>query len=148
MGRELRRVPMDFDYPLDKTWYGFFFDRITTCFSTNGNLTYCEQCRKFAQIKGIPFDSIGCPDYDTYLAEPIKKLKELLAPPVGEGYQLWSTTSEGDPVSPVFSTLDALCEWCEENATTFATAKATKEQWKQMLSDGFVYHQENGVIMF
>ena len=148
MGRELRRVPMDFDYPTHNVWYGFLCDRVTTCISRNGKDQYCERCRKFAQIKGIPFDSIGCPDYDTYLAEPIRKLKELLAPPVGEGYQLWSTTSEGEPQSPVFATLDELCEWCAENATTFATYKATKEQWKQMLSDGFVYHQEGGVIMF
>lgn len=31
-------------------------------------------------------------------------------PPEGEGYQLWETTSEGSPISPVFETLEALCE--------------------------------------
>lgn len=147
MGRELRRVPMDFDYPLENVWYGFLFDYISKCHSINGNDTYCEQCKKFAEIKGIPLLSYGCPDFDTYLAEPKKLLKELLAPPVGEGYQLWNTTSDGEPMSPVFATLDELCEWCEENATTFATFKATKEQWRQMLSDGLVFHQEGNVII-
>lgn len=28
MGRELKRVPLDFDYPLHKVWYGYFVDNI------------------------------------------------------------------------------------------------------------------------
>lgn len=55
-------------------------------------------------------------------------------------YRFWETTSEGSPVSPV-------CEWCADNASTFASFKATKEEWKKMLDDGFVYHQEGNVIM-
>lgn len=62
-------------------------------------------------------------------------------------YRFWETTSEGSPVSPVFTTFDELCEWCEDNASTFASFKATKEEWKKMLDDGFVYHQEGNVIM-
>lgn len=60
-------------------------------------------------------------------------------PPKGEGYQLWETTSEGSPVSPVFETLEDLCEWCEDNATTFADMKASKEEWMEMLNDDFVH---------
>lgn len=67
-------------------------------------------------------------------------------PPEGEGFQLWETTSEGSPVSPVFKTLDELCEWCEDNATTFGPYKATKEQWKSMLDDNFVCHIEGNAI--
>ena len=145
MGRELRRVPMDFEYPFNKVWYGFFIDGITTCISA-GKSNYCEQCRKMAEIKGIPITSYGCPDYDAYLEEPKKKLKELLAPPTGEGYQLWETTSEGSPVSPVFQTMDELCEWCADNATTFASFKASKEEWREMLERDFVHHQEGRVV--
>jgi len=67
-------------------------------------------------------------------------------PPAGEGYQLWKTTSEGSPASPVFETLEALCEWAEVNATTFASCKATKEQWMEMLDEGFVSHREGNII--
>lgn len=109
MVRELRRVPLDFDYPLYEVWYGGFIDRISTCITTDDN-SKCEQCKKMAEIKGIPITDYGCPNFDTYLAEPKKKLKELLAPPKGDGYQLWETTSEGKPMSPVFATLDELCE--------------------------------------
>lgn len=67
-------------------------------------------------------------------------------PPVGEGYQLWETTSEGSPISPVFKTLNELCEWCENNASTFASFKTTKDEWKKMLSKDLVYHKEGQVI--
>lgn len=145
MGRELRRVPMDFNYPKNRVWYGFYIDSINTCMSTK-NEKYCDQCRRMAKIKGIPFTDYKCPDFDTYLKEPMEKIKNLLSPPEGDGYQLWETTSEGSPVSPVFGTLDELCEWCETNATTFGNFKATKEQWKEMLLDNFVVHKQGNVI--
>lgn len=67
-------------------------------------------------------------------------------PPEGPGYQLWETTSEGSPVSPVFITLDELCGWAEKNVSTFANYKTTAERWKQMLADDFVYHAEGNAI--
>ena len=152
MGRELRRVPMDFNYPLHQTWYGHFIDFINTCVYENGEKKYCEWCKATAKIKGVPFTNFGCPDWDEYLSEPVKRLKELLAPPKGQGYQLWETTSEGSPISPVFVTLDELCEWCEKNATVFANIHATKEEWKAMLTrfeNGTVIYEDatNGVVI-
>lgn len=55
-------------------------------------------------------------------------------------------TSEGSPVSPVFETLDELCAWCEGNATTFGSFRTSKAEWKQMLEDNFVVHQEGDRI--
>ena len=83
---------------------------------------------------------------------PTEKFRELadnyenFEPPTGEGYQLWNTTTEGHPMSPVFNTLDDLCEWCEVNATTFGREKATKEEWKSMLDEGFVRHEEGNCV--
>lgn len=147
MGRELKRVPLNFDYPLNHVWYGYYMNYIGTCYSSNDR-NRCAQCKKMAEIKGIKPSSCGCPDFDGYFGEVQQQLKQLCEVPEGEGYQLWETTSEGSPVSPVFETLDALCEWCEHYATTFGSSKATKEQWKQMLTEGFVCHAENGVIYF
>jgi len=97
MGRELKRVPLDFDWPMKKVW-------------------------------------------DGYLQ---KRKKE---PPKGKGFQLWENVTEGSPVSPVFKTLDELCVWAENNATTFANYKTTKENWKKMLTDGQVYHEAGNII--
>jgi len=64
---------------------------------------------------------------------------------LGDGFQLWSTTSEGSPISPVFESLDELCEWASENETTFALFKASKEEWKSMLENDFVFHKEGNI---
>lgn len=53
-------------------------------------------------------------------------------PPEGPGWQLWETTSEGSPVSPVFESPEALAEWCEDNASWFAGEKTTRESWLRM----------------
>lgn len=69
-------------------------------------------------------------------------------PPTGDGYQLWENCSEGSPVSPVFETIDALCAWAEDHATTFASYKATKEEWRKMLDDDFVHAEVgNNILM-
>lgn len=67
-------------------------------------------------------------------------------PPAGEGYQLWENTTEGSPQSPVFATLNELCEWAAQNATTFGSYTASAQEWKQMLGEDFVHHQEGGMI--
>jgi hypothetical protein len=71
---------------------------------------------------------------------------ETTEPPQGKGFQLWENTSEGSPQSPVFETLEQLCEWCEIGATTFGSSKTTKERWFEMLSDGFVYQKDGNMI--
>ena len=51
-------------------------------------------------------------------SDAIKKLaKEWkpIDPPVGDGFQLWSTITLGTPMTPVLSSLDELCEYCEKN---------------------------------
>lgn len=132
MGRELKRVPLDFNYPLNQVWYGYL---ISGCYSDVKN--GCDRCKEFARHKNIPITDYECPDYRKYFN---------LDPPEGNGYQLWETTSEGSPQSPVFESLEQLCEWCETNATTFADFRATKEEWKQMLANDNVIHREGNII--
>ena len=67
-------------------------------------------------------------------------------PPVGDGYQLWETTSEGSPLSPVFHTLSELSDWCSGNATTFGDLRATAEEWLAMFNNGFVCHTEGNKV--
>jgi len=71
---------------------------------------------------------------------------ERIEPPIGEGYQLWGTCSEGSPISPVFDSIEELCEWAADNATTFADFKVSANEWKTMLADDFVYHKEGSFI--
>lgn len=139
MGRELKRVPLDFDYPIGKVWYGYYL-KLSFCHSEYS--AGCEACKKFARIMGIPTsEDDNCPDLHKHF-----HITPSIEPPTGEGYQLWETTSEGSPASPVFATLDELCEWCEPNATTFASCTATAEKWRQMLDNDFVYHKQGSSI--
>lgn len=67
-------------------------------------------------------------------------------PPAGEGYQLWQDTSEDSPISPVFATLDELCAWAAENATTFTYERASAREWREMLERDFVHHQDGNHV--
>lgn len=107
MGRELRRVPLDFDWPINKIWFGYLNH------PCNGE---CDDCKHYAKLKGLKFRKYGCPDFE-------------LDPPEGEGYQLWETTTEGSPISPVFASCVELAAWCEDGATVFGSEKISKAEW-------------------
>lgn len=71
----------------------------------------------------------------------IKKLHEEWGeydPPKGAGFQLWSTTTEGHPMTPVCSSLNALCEYCAKlNVSVFGYDTATKAEWFQFFRNEF-----------
>jgi len=136
MGRELKRVPLDFEWPINTIWYGYMSSMCHYDKHHESEQEFaCDECRRFAQLKNISILQCNCPDFDAFLG-----------PPAGDGYQLWCTTCEGKPLSPVFSSLDELCAWCEVNATVFAHNKATKGEWKAMFEDGLVCHKEGNII--
>lgn len=56
-------------------------------------------------------------------------------PPIGPGYQLWETCTEGSPISPVFASAEELANWCADNATIFGDEKTSRENWLQMFTD-------------
>lgn len=249
MGRTMKRVPMDFDWPLgrvwkgylnpykgcecpwcydedhhgsygytkeareyEKTWYGFQEGARWLPHPYKPGQRYCPDCKEYSmerweydfivnhdgrlrkqffccekkedvppyeeltewalhQNMSLRTDAIfvsmmgeeycrrngfdyGCPHCGgsgrVWQTEEVKRLHEEwepIEPPAGDGYQLWETTSEGSPKSPVFASFDELCEWCAENASTFASYKATKEEWAEMLDRDFVRHQQGNVIM-
>jgi len=50
-------------------------------------------------------------------------------PPIGEGWQLWETVSEGSPVSPVFPTAEALAEHLNPVDPAASLAWITSSGW-------------------
>ena len=86
---------------------------------------------------------------EIWQSEEIRKLHEKWQreePPKGKGFQLWENTSEGSPISPVFSSLEGLCSWAENNATTFASFKVTAKEWHNMLTEDLVIHKEKNAV--
>jgi hypothetical protein len=61
---------------------------------------------------------------------------ESSEPPSGDGWQLWETTSEGSPKSPVFASAAELAGWCEGNATAFAGIRWTRDEWLRSFDGG------------
>lgn len=143
MGREVRRVPLDFDYPLNTVWKGYL---LTNALDKGIELPVigCEDCEKKYPIP----EGRGCAGeeapYCSWHNEELKKLwfEEV---PEGEGWQLWSTTSEGSPMTPVFKTPEELAEYCADNCSTFADIKATKEEWLSMINAEFIYATEGNI---
>lgn len=147
MGREIRKVPANWEHPKnDKGNYQPMYDK----FYGDALNEWIEECNKWDNgthpdllnhpeyKKENPFYSMwggAAPDVEYYQTK--KYLPEELT-----HIQLYETTSEGTPVSPVFKAdeLDKLCEYAVQNCSTFADFKATKEEWLEMLSKNFVHH--------
>jgi hypothetical protein len=234
MGRELKRVPMDFDWPIDKIWDGYLTPeefRLPQCAACGGD-GYTPEARAIADtfyphMIGGPradelawCDKIGQAEVDNLLAKgrlttlvkhdptednprdwewkPLPRIAEevnanqrgldshdainrwLLVsfrcerlgipekcstctghgniatdeereeaekdhrvdPPEGEGYQLWETTTEGSPLSPVFATIEELCTYAAANCTVFGGSTTTAEGWREMLDESYVRLEE------
>lgn len=229
MGRELRRVRLDFDWPLDVVWKGFcnpyrgtpcrpcdgsgyspeakrlgddwydlegtgrrWSDRITqdetdalVAASRLHDLTHrwtdgrwvatghhptADEVNAWARGPGFGHDAInrwicvearcarlGYPvecalcrgDGELWCSPKFKRLRDAwrpTPPPRGRGFQLWSTTTEGHPMTPVFRTLDALCAHAAAHVTTFGEAKTSAAEWARMLGAGLVVHREDGHV--
>lgn len=128
------------------TWslFGFGHDAI--------NAGVCIEARCIRE--SIPLTCDKCSSDEDSRLWPSPEVQEAYKtwtetePPDGEGFQLWETTSEGSPQSPVFETIEELCAWCADNATTFGSHKESAEKWRKMLDAGFVSHTEgNSVFM-
>jgi hypothetical protein len=203
MGREIKRVPLDFNWPNGKVWDGYLNPHYRKCPDCNNGSTVAgemlgaivslimvagedakvgPQARGSGRIWPHPYlDYIGChafisvsPDMaelSTGLAgrEPsfmghdccdqwaaTKKIIkaaglnrkkwgicqtckgdsidpaireqyeawEKTEPPVGDGWQVWETVSEGSPVSPVFAKAEDLVEWLVGQGTSREGATA------------------------
>ena len=153
MGRELRKVPANWEHPkksddryqpMHDTFYG---DVIKEWIDDNekwNNGTHKDLLDDPKLKEEYPFYAMyhgNPPDVEYYQTK--KYLPEELT-----HIQLYETTSEGTPKSPVYRAdqLDELCEYASKNVSTFANFMTTKEEWMRMLSDGFVYHQQGNAI--
>jgi hypothetical protein len=146
MGREVKRVKLDFDWPIRKVWPGYMgqicTEQIEYCMGRIPAKTHdeiCDTCRYVARLAQIEIKSYGCPNWK-------------FDPPIGEGWQMWETTSEGSPLSPVFKTPEELAKWlADTGASAFGSQVATYESWFGMIqgsgwSPSAVIDENNGDI--
>ena len=219
MGRELKRVPLNFEWPINEIWKGYINPHYKPCPNPECDTGYTparkwlqaivhllmmlgpaatkrerlhpwleelplrpkflpndeaiklcnslagrepsflghDSCdnwnaeKKVIKAAGLNPDKWGiCPTCKGDAIDPKAKRKynawKDYDPPKGDGYQLWTTTNEGAPISPVFKTLDELCAYAETNCTTFGYSKTSAAEWKRMLDDGFVCHKQGNAV--
>ena len=198
MGREVKRVPMDFTWPLRKTRDGFVNPHYRECpycntgytkarwtlrHHTNAIMWERDVDEEYAALtKGLAgrspsMEIVGHDSIDAWHAED-KVIKaegldsevwgicqhcegggidpsvieayeawERTSPPVGDGYQIWETVSEGSPISPVFATPEELADWMFINGTNLDSG-ISKEQWLKFITVGWapsLVGDKNGV---
>lgn len=66
---------------------------------------------------------------------PSKEYKKWkpFEPPKGKGYQLWETISEGSPITPVFSTKEALLDYLVGHGKKFVGRQLSRGEWQKVL---------------
>ena len=153
MGRELRKVPANWEHPKNENgvympmYEEFYNDALNEWLEDHKQWedgTHPDIIRNPKLKDDYPIYAMwggNPPDVDYYHTKKYSP-EELTH------IQLYESTSEGTPLSPLFKAdeFEKLCEWAAEHATTFASYKATKEQWMQMLTDNFVCHQEGNIV--
>lgn len=144
MGRELKRVPLDFNWPLNMVWKGYISPYRSQECTVCGGSGYSPE----AQRLGVPERCTACNgDGAIWFSERIKQLAdawyddERYDPPAGEGWQVWETVTEGSPISPVFADADGVYRWLLQQGYSQPAALAFVDaQWapSMVMVDGEV----------
>lgn len=186
MGREVKRVALDFDWPVGELWHGYVNPHYKECRANcqggysplykaiepilrelvrvggtrskapvedaeqfisaltererdplfgsflNGEWVIAEKLFTLAGMD--PDTATECKVCHGSGIDPdVKEAYEAwerFDPPAGEGWQLWSTTTEGHPMTPVFTTADELARYCaDEKVSSFGDETQTYLQW-------------------
>jgi hypothetical protein len=87
-----------------------------------------DSCDKWSAVKkiiaaaGLPKDWGICPHCKGDAVDAVVKAAyeawTETPPPAGEGWQLWETTTEGSPQTPVFKTPEELARYCADNSVS------------------------------
>ena len=130
MGREVRRVPADWQHPEYEQWQ----DR--QGYKPLHGTSYTDAAEQFmakANAEGLQaaVDYFGvAPDRADYMPE--------WAEEQCTHYMMDENTTEGTPISPAFETPEKLARWLVENdASAFADQTASYEAWLRVAQGGF-----------
>ena len=105
MGREIRRVPLDWEHPFDyerMQLHPLFDESYEAALAE-----YDQECAKARDDGHDPLEWVGEPPDPAY-HRPAWPEGTVL------GYQVYETVSEGTPLSPVFPDTETLITWLME----------------------------------
>lgn len=147
MGREVRKVPANWSHPKDDR--GHYIPMFDHGYEASAK-EWDEGAAKWEQglravwtgdgDKWVPKDKDMTYSYAEWAGERPDQADYMPDWPNDERthFQMYETTSEGTPISPVMETPEALAHWLSETgASSFADMTATYEQWLYVCNGGF-----------
>jgi hypothetical protein len=146
MGREVRRVPANWEHPRDDK--GSYIPLFGDSFSERAakwdeeNAKWTEGLRQDWKTKDwIPLENdereMTFEEWDG--PRPVKEDYMPDWPESGRThYQMYESTTEGTPISPVMSTPEELARWlADTNASAFGGQGASYEAWLKVCRGGW-----------
>lgn len=117
MGREVRRVPADWEHPTyGNGRYVPLYEDYETAYKN-----FMEKVEKDGLQEALEWFG-SAPNKNDYMPTWNEEVKTH--------YMMYETTSEGTPISPAFETPEELAQWlADTGASSFASFTATYEQW-------------------
>ncbi len=146
MGREVRRVPKNWQHPKQKdgSYYPLFDGNFKEAFAEwmegweKWQLGLCEQYGKGDKWgpadpadRQMTYTERECriPSPDDYMPEWTDEQKTHV--------MMYETCSEGTPISPAFETPEEMARWLADNdVSAFSSLTATYEEWLGMAKAG------------
>ena len=146
MGRELRRVPPDWQHPRDDKGH---LIPLMAGYSEHlaewelGALRWAEGLQNDYRGGWEPIadkDQVAYPTWESWSGERPDP-KDYMLPDADEGElthcQAYEDTSNGTPLSPVFATPEECAQWCADNwVSAFGRESADYDWWIGVLRDG------------
>jgi hypothetical protein len=145
MGREVRRVPADWQHPTN----GRYVNGEVRYVALFDGSEYAERVREYDE--GAAKWARG--EFPDYASEESRKLtyeEWSGSRPKPEDYMprwtpeeathlmMYETTSEGTPISPAFATPEELARWLtDNNASAFGDSTASYEGWLRVARGGY-----------
>jgi hypothetical protein len=118
MGREVRRVPAHWEHPKQNGRYIPHHDHFPYT-----QVEIAEGLREGWLTDNPPFYGV--------------KVMPQWSEEERTHYQMYETTSEGTPISPVMPTGESLARWlADNNANAFAGTTASYDEWLRMIRKG------------
>ncbi len=146
MGREVRRVPADWQHPIDPStgehkplYDGKDYERLVREWS-EGAAKWDEGLRMNYNGGWQPIGDIAAKTYEEWDGErPASENYMPNWPPEQRTHlMMYEDTSEGTPISPAFATPEELARWLDDtNASAFGNDGASYEAWLRIARGGW-----------
>jgi len=135
MGREVRRVPADWEHPKHEVldWRtGCMVERYKPLLPGERYAPAAAEFLAKANAEGLQeaIEWCGCPNRDDYMPDWTAEQRTHL--------MMYEDTTEGTPISPAFETPEELARWMVDNkASAFGRATGSYEGWLRVARGGW-----------